>query len=62
MSDDNNRGCGCFTVGGIIAMVLSWMHNHSFLWLIVHGVCGWLYVFYYVGYLVIFKQYVEPKF
>ena len=48
MSDNRHKsGCGCFTVGGVIAMILSWTHNHSILWLVVHGLCGWFYVIYY---------------
>ena len=34
-------------LGTLIACVLSWSANHSLLWLIVHGLFGWLYVIYY---------------
>ncbi len=54
MSEENGKsgggggGCGCFSVGGIIAMILSWTYNHSWIYAIVHGVCGWFYVAYYL--------------
>jgi hypothetical protein len=36
------------TAGSVIAVILSWMVNHSILWCIVHGICSWLYVFYWL--------------
>ncbi len=36
--------CG---LGSVIAIVLSWSAWHSFLWLIPHGLLGWVYVIYY---------------
>ena len=33
-------------LGSIIAMVLSAVLNHSFLWAIFHLLCGWFYVLY----------------
>jgi hypothetical protein len=35
------------SMGGSLGMILSWSHNHSILWAIVHGIFGWLYVIYY---------------
>lgn len=35
-------------VGNIIAMIISWHLNHSILWMILHGLFGWLYVIYYL--------------
>jgi len=35
-------------LGSVIAVVISWTTNHSVLWCIIHGVCGWLYVIYRV--------------
>jgi hypothetical protein len=32
--------------GSAIAMILSFELNHSILWMIAHGICSWLYVFY----------------
>jgi hypothetical protein len=53
MSKDNSAcsiqiGGGGITVGMVIAAILSWQHNHDFLWAIVHGILSWLYVFYYL--------------
>jgi len=45
-----SKEIGLFTVslGNIAAMILSWAHNHDIVWMIIHGICGWLYVIYYV--------------
>ncbi|MCL2526591.1 MAG: hypothetical protein FWE46_06085 [Coriobacteriia bacterium] len=48
-SPKRRRGCGCgcgtiFTVGGVIAMIVSWLTNGSFLWMIFHGILGWWYI------------------
>ncbi|MCL2606455.1 MAG: hypothetical protein FWD93_04165 [Coriobacteriia bacterium] len=45
------RGCGCgcgtlFTVGGVLAMIISWMYNASIGWMLFHGLLGWWYVVY----------------
>jgi len=34
--------------GTALAMVISFTHNHSVLWAIIHGIFGWFYVGYYV--------------
>lgn len=39
---------GGLSIGAIIAVILSWTVNHSFLWAIVHAMCGWLYVIYWL--------------
>ncbi len=33
-------------LGTIIAVVISWSRNKSILWVIIHGLLGWLYVIY----------------
>ena len=43
------RGCGCgcgtiFSVGGVIAMIISWFTNGSIWWMLFHGLLGWWYV------------------
>jgi hypothetical protein len=48
VSDSRTAAGGGFGLGAIIAVVLSWSHNHSILYAIIHGICGWLYVIYYV--------------
>jgi hypothetical protein len=35
-------------IGTILAMIFSWTHNHSILWLLLHGFLGWFYVIYYL--------------
>jgi hypothetical protein len=35
------------TLGAVLSAILSWDHNHSILWMVVHSFCGWFYVFYY---------------
>jgi len=34
-------------LGQAIAVAISWSVNHSLLWVIIHGLLGWLYVVYY---------------
>ncbi len=34
--------------GTALAITISWTANHSILWVIVHGILGWLYVIYYL--------------
>jgi hypothetical protein len=52
MSRDDNGGGkatgGGIGIGAVIAVVMSWGVNHSVLWAILHGICGWLYVIYYL--------------
>jgi len=36
------------SMGAALAMVISWEHNHSVFWAIIHGILSWLYVFYYL--------------
>lgn len=37
-----------FGFGSALAMAASFFTNHSILWAIVHGLCSWFYVVYYV--------------
>lgn len=48
MSDGNNYTRAGISFGCALAMILSWDKNHSILWAIFHGICSWLYVFYFV--------------
>ncbi|MCU0822131.1 MAG: hypothetical protein MUC95_06625 [Spirochaetes bacterium] len=34
--------------GTALAIVVSYAHNHSIIWAIIHGVLGWVYVIYFV--------------
>jgi len=38
----NGIGFGC-----ALAIVISYVANHSIGWAILHGMCSWLYVIYY---------------
>lgn len=44
----NEGGIAGFGFGSALAITISWSQWHSVLWAIIHGVCGWLYVAYYV--------------
>lgn len=44
---DKSTGGG-IGIGAVIAIVLSWGANHSVVWALLHGICGWLYVLYYL--------------
>lgn len=35
-------------IGTIIAVILSWSVNKSILWAVIHGICGWFYIIYYL--------------
>jgi hypothetical protein len=32
--------------GAALAMILSFQLNHSIIYMILHGICSWIYVFY----------------
>lgn len=34
--------------GSALAIAISWSANHSIFWAIIHGLCSWLYVVYYL--------------
>ena len=36
------------SIGNALAIAISWSLHKSILWAIVHGICSWLYVLYYV--------------
>jgi len=36
------------SLGAAIAVTISWSMYHSVLWVIIHGILGWLYVVYYI--------------
>lgn len=49
MSQNNSASAsGGIGIGCVLAILLSWTVNHSVLWCIVHALCGWLYVIYYL--------------
>lgn len=48
MSNATSAG---ISMGCALAMIISWSLNHSILWAIWHGICGWLYVIYYAIWL-----------
>lgn len=46
---DNNNSSGCFgVVGSVLAVICSWTINHSVLWAILHALCSWVYVAYWI--------------
>ena len=47
MGKKSNVGGGIMTGGSVLAMIISWSLNHSILWAMLHGICGWFYVVYY---------------
>jgi hypothetical protein len=44
----NERNVGCFTIGGVCAVIISAALNHSFWWGLLHFFLGWFYVLYTV--------------
>lgn len=45
MSNNSSGGIG---IGCVLAIVLSYIKNASILYAILHGLCGWIYVIYYL--------------
>jgi len=47
---DGGGGCGCgaFSLGGFIALLMSWSVNHSVVYAFLHGILGWFYVVYWL--------------
>ena len=46
MSTKSNAATAGISMGSALAMILSFQHNRSILWAIVHGLCSWVYVVY----------------
>lgn len=40
---------GGIGLGSLLAVVISWDRNHSIIWAIIHAMCGWIYVIYYIA-------------
>lgn len=48
MSDVRNQATRAgIGLGSAIAVAISWSLHKSLLWVIIHGLLGWLYVIYY---------------
>ena len=45
-SNRKNSFCVMELIGGIIALVFSWIVNGSVGWAILHLLCGWFYIVY----------------
>lgn len=52
MESEHKRGSGAAKAsigfGAALAIVMSWTANHAFIWALIHGVLGWIYVVYYL--------------
>lgn len=48
MSDNANDAVDMGCVGFVVAFILSWIANKSIAWSIVHGLCAWYYVIYWI--------------
>lgn len=46
-SSKNNYITNGITFGTALAIAISYTHNRSILWAIIHGIFGWLYVIYF---------------
>jgi len=47
MQNHQSAGIGFWGFGSMLAITISWSVNHSILWMILHGIVSWFYVFYY---------------
>lgn len=45
---NSNKAKGGFTLGTLIAVMLSWSVNKSIIWAIIHGFFSWAYVIYHL--------------
>lgn len=43
-----NTGRTFGKIGTILALLLSWITNHSICWMLLHMVFGWFYVIYWL--------------
>jgi len=52
MSDNNGGGnrSGGIGIGAVIAILPSWTTNHSVGYCILHGICSWFYIIYWLCY------------
>ena len=56
---ENNEDSSCsfsclpLIIGITIAMCMSWLFNHSVLWMILHGLLNWFYVAYKIVWYVV---------
>jgi len=48
MAQSKETTSGGIGIGVVIACILSWTVNHSVLWCIIHALCSWLYVIYWL--------------
>lgn len=48
MADSNSSVGSGITFGAVAAGLLSWFKWHSLGYAILHAMCGWLYVIYYI--------------
>jgi len=48
MADKNSTTTAGIGFGCALAITISWSINHSVVWAILHGICSWLYVIYYL--------------
>lgn len=48
MSDRSSKVNVSCSVGGIVAVILSYAINESFWWALLHAFCGWFYVMYWL--------------
>lgn len=46
MNNNSNYVSSGFTMGGALAMIISYSLNHSIGWAIWHGILSWFYVIY----------------
>ncbi len=44
MTEETGLGIG---IGTVVACIVSWSLNHSVIWALFHGFCGWFYLGYY---------------
>lgn len=59
METQVSRGNWFRTIGTYMAVILSLITNKAFWWAIFHGLCGWLYVFYWAFKYTGLEKYIK---
>ncbi len=48
MANNTSSGGTGIGLGCVLAVIISYVANKSILWAILHGICGWFYVIYFL--------------
>ena len=55
----SNSGCLIEAIGLMLSMAMSYISNGSIIWAVIHAICGWIYVIYWVVFRSDFYAWLE---